>query len=126
MFPPEFHLEKEQPVKRLLLFTLLLAGCGRGFDFSDGQRTGVIYKFSRKGIVCKTWEGTMAISTGQAVAELVNFDFAVENEDPALIAEVNRVINSGERVRLTYNQRQLTGLCAPDSNYWITKVESVK
>jgi len=113
-------------MKKLLILTLLLTGCGRGFNYSDGQRTGVVYKFSQAGIICKTWEGTMAISTGQAVAELVNFDFAVENNDPMLIAEVNRVLNSGERVRLTYDQRMLTGFCAPRSDYWITKVEMVK
>lgn len=113
-------------MRKLALIVLLLAGCGRGFDYSDGQRTGVIYKFSQKGYLCKTWEGTMAISTGQAVTELVTFDFSVENNNPTLIADINRVLNSGERVRLTYNQRAFTGPCQPDSDYWITKVETVK
>lgn len=32
-------------------------GCGQGY--SDGERTGIVSKFSRKGLVYKSWEGEL-------------------------------------------------------------------
>jgi len=33
------------------------------WSYSDGERAGFLQKFSRKGWICKTWEGEMAMVT---------------------------------------------------------------
>src|SRR5262244_940432 len=52
----------------LVLFLLVvLGGCALyawgalHWSYSDGERAGFVQKFSRKGWICKTWEGEMAI-----------------------------------------------------------------
>lgn len=32
---------------------------GWGVNYSEGQRTGDVYKFSKKGLIYKSWEGEM-------------------------------------------------------------------
>ena len=44
-----------------LLFTLYIGGVF-AFSYSEGERAGVLQKFSRKGWVCKTYEGELAMS----------------------------------------------------------------
>ena len=41
------------------LYSLLVLN----WSYSDGWRSGVLQKFSRKGWICKTWEGELAMST---------------------------------------------------------------
>jgi hypothetical protein len=48
-------------MKQLALVALMasmLVGCG---EYSDGERVGTIQKFSRKGLIAKTWEGEMLL-----------------------------------------------------------------
>ena len=48
----------------LILVGALLAGYTAlvlNVSYSDGERAGVLQKFSRKGWVCKTWEGELAM-----------------------------------------------------------------
>ena len=46
----------------ILLFTLYV-GLAFTWSYSDGERAGVLQKFSRKGWLCKTWEGELAMTT---------------------------------------------------------------
>ena len=57
-----------KPVLILLLLLLLAAGgfalyvwITLRYDYSEGERAGYIQKFSRKGWLCKTWEGELAM-----------------------------------------------------------------
>ena len=43
-----------------LVFTLW-AGVALGYTYSSGMRVGFVQKFSRKGWICKTWEGELAM-----------------------------------------------------------------
>jgi hypothetical protein len=43
----------------LVFLWWLLFFIGWGANFSDGERTGDIYKFSKKGLIYKSWEGEM-------------------------------------------------------------------
>jgi len=44
-------------MKYAWILALLLTACGRGY--SEGERSGVIFKFSSKGLIWKSWEGEM-------------------------------------------------------------------
>ena len=53
---------------RVLLALLVLAALAAGYfwsasrwSYSSGERAGWVQKFSRKGWICKTWEGEMAM-----------------------------------------------------------------
>jgi hypothetical protein len=89
------------------------------WSYSDGERAGLLQKFSRKGWVCKTWEGEMALVTPAAVAA-EKFPFTVRDEEIAkqLTADI------GQRVTVHYEQRKwIPTSCFGDTEYFITSVK---
>lgn len=108
----------------LILSTLFLASCG--FEYSDGTRTGMLHKLSKKGFFCKTWEGTL--KTGYMTTDIngavtsEEFRFSVEDEN--LAQELTK--NEGKKLTLTYVQKKFNPPCSPDSQYRVTKFEENK
>ena len=47
------------PVLLFILYTVF----AYNWSYSDGDRSGILRKFSRKGWLCKTWEGELAMTT---------------------------------------------------------------
>jgi hypothetical protein len=86
------------------------------WSYSDGERAGFVQKFSRKGWVCKTWEGQMAMVTlPGTVAE--KFDFTVR--DDAVAKQIND--NIGKRMTVHYEQRKwIPTSCFGDTEYFVT------
>ena len=78
-------------------------------------------KLSRKGWICKTWEGEIAlVSMPGTVAE----KFAFSVRDDAVAERINQSL--GSRVTLVYEQHVgLPTSCFGDTAYFITKVASV-
>ena len=89
------------------------------FDYSSGERTGVVQKFSRSGWLCKTWEGQLAmVNYPGSMPEI--FHFSVR--DDATAAEINRLL--GQRVRLHYEQHKFVPTtCFGETEYFVSKVE---
>ena len=88
------------------------------WSYSDGERAGVVQKFSRKGWVCKTWEGelNMVVLPG-AIPE--KFFFTVWDENVA--SSINR--NVGKRVALHYTEKVgLPTTCFGETRYYINRV----
>src|SRR3990170_194765 len=74
-------------LKRLLLFGLLAAvgasalylWAAARFTYSSGERAGYVQKFSKKGWICKTWEGELAmVNVPGALQE--KFAFSVRDD----------------------------------------------
>lgn len=88
------------------------------WSYSTGERAGYVQKLSRKGFVCKTWEGEMAlVSMPGTVSE--KFQFSVR--DDAVAEEINRSL--GRRVTLVYEQHiGLPTTCFGETQYFITRV----
>jgi hypothetical protein len=88
------------------------------YDFSEGQRAGYVQKFSRKGWICKTWEGELAMANlPGAMPEI--FAFTVRDDEVA--ARINA--SMGQRVALTYEQhRGLPTTCFGETQYFVTDV----
>jgi restriction endonuclease Mrr len=88
------------------------------WSYSEGERAGYVQKLSRRGFICKTWEGEMAMVTMPGtVAE--KFLFTVPNE--AVAAKVNAAV--GKRMALHYEQhRWLPSSCFGDTEYFVTDV----
>jgi hypothetical protein len=87
--------------------------------YSEGERSGFLQKFSRKGWVCKTWEGEIALVTlPGTVAE--KFDFTVRDDEVAkrLSPEI------GRRVTVHYEQRKwIPTSCFGDTEYFVTSTQ---
>jgi hypothetical protein len=91
------------------------------WSYSEGERAGYVQKFSRKGWVCKTWEGELAMaSIPGTMPEL--FRFTVR--DDAVAAHLNKTM--GQRVALSYEQhRGLPTSCFGETEYFVTDVRPV-
>ena len=89
------------------------------WSYSDGERAGYVQKFSRKGWICKTWEGEMAMVTlPGTIAE----KFAFTVRDDAVAAKINA--NIGQRMTVHYEQRKwIPSSCFGDSEYFVTEVQ---
>jgi hypothetical protein len=108
------------PIAALLLFGLYL-WAALNFAYSDGERAGYVQKFSRKGWICKTWEGELAmVSLPGTLPEV--FRFTVHSDDVA------KAINAtlGQRVSLHYEQHVgLPTSCWGETQYFVTGVRAV-
>jgi hypothetical protein len=108
------------PIALLLLF-LLYTWLALNFNYSEGERAGFVQKFSRKGWLCKTWEGELAmVNLPGAMPEI--FQFSVR--DDAVAARINKTL--GQRVRLHYEQHKgIPTSCFGETEYFVTSVELV-
>jgi hypothetical protein len=88
------------------------------WSYSEGERAGYVQKLSRRGFICKTWEGEMAMVTMPGtVAE--KFLFTVPNE--AVAAKVNAAV--GKRMALHYEQHKwIPSSRFGDTEYFVTDV----
>ena len=105
------------PILLLALYTWIALS----FDYSEGERAGYVQKFSRKGWLCKTWEGELAmVNLPGAMPEI--FRFTVRDD-----AVANRLNESmGKRVRLHYEQHMgIPTTCFGETDYFVTDVEPV-
>lgn len=91
------------------------------WSYSSGERAGWVQKFSRKGWLCKTWEGEMAMVTMPgSIPE--KFPFTVWDDNVA--AQINRVM--GKRVTLHYEQKVgLPTTCFGETRHFVTGVVAV-
>ena len=111
-------------VVSLLIVAVVLTGYLWGalrWSYATGERAGWVQKFSRKGWVCKTWEGEMAMVSmpGSATEK---FPFTVW--DDAVAAEINKIM--GRRVTLHYEQKVgLPTSCFGETRYFVTGVTRV-
>ena len=84
--------------------------------YSEGTRAGELIKFSRKGVLSKTWEGQ--ISQGISGAQI--FDFSVMDGEDEVIQKLKDY--QGNYVKLTYVERYATFIFWGDTKYFVTDV----
>ena len=92
------------------------------WTYSSGERAGYVQKFSKKGWICKTWEGELAIvSIPGTMSE--KFSFTVRSD--SIAARVNQTM--GKRVALVYHQHVGIPLsCFGETEYFVVDVKSVE
>ena len=92
------------------------------WSYSSGERAGFMQKLSKKGWVCKTWEGELSLVALPGAAP-EKFFFTVRDE--AVATNINAVV--GKRVVLDYEQhRGLPGSCFGETDYFVTAVRVVE
>ena len=92
------------------------------WTYADGERAGYVQKLSKKGWICKTWEGEMAMVTMPGtVAE--KFYFTVP--DDAVANQINTSV--GERVALHYEEHKwIPFSCFGETGYFVTGVRTAQ
>lgn len=92
------------------------------FTYSEGERAGYVQKFSKKGWLCKTWEGELAMANLPGAMPEV---FAFTVHDDAVAAQLNQAM--GERVSIHYEQHLgLPTSCFGETSYFVTQVRRVE
>jgi hypothetical protein len=86
-------------------------------SYSEGVRAGKLVKFSKKGVLFKTWEGEIS----QGVSDAQTFVFSVEAKEKQAIENLNEL--QGKFVKLNYFERFKNIFWLGDTKYFITKVE---
>jgi hypothetical protein len=102
----------------LVLFTLYV-GAALRWSYADGERAGILQKFSRKGWVCKTYEGELAMYVVPGVAPTI-WEFSVR--DDAVVPKLSAAL--GRRVVLHYRQHPgLPTTCFAMTQYFVDSVQ---
>ena len=97
------------------------AGVALKFSYSDGTRTGFVQKLSRKGWICKTWEGEMAMTAQPGVAPVL-FAFTVRLD--SIASEVTRL--EGKQVTLRYTEHVgIPSSCFGETGHFVSGVSAV-
>jgi hypothetical protein len=104
-----------------LVFTIW-AGAALSFSYSSGVRVGFIQKFSKKGWLCKTWEGELAmVNMPGAMSQI--FPFSVRND--SLAAAINDAMGKG-RVELQYDQHPgVPTSCFGETQFFVKGVRNI-
>jgi hypothetical protein len=89
--------------------------------YATGTRAGFLQKISRRGWICKTWEGELQLSAiPGSMPE--KFIFSVRSDS---IAHVLSALN-GQHVMLDYEQHKgVPGSCFGDTEYYVTGAHAV-
>ena len=67
-----------------------------GYTYASGERAGYVQKISKKGWICKTWEGELAMANLPGTMPQI-FTFSARNDSIANVLEQN----IGKQVSLT-------------------------
>jgi hypothetical protein len=102
----------------VLVFSLW-AWVALGYVYSTGDRAGYIQKLSKKGWICKTWEGELAMIPPPGTVTPQIFAFTVRNDSIANIL----LQDLGKRVSLTYEEhRGIPTSCFGETDYFVSNV----
>jgi hypothetical protein len=129
-------MREERPVKRrrrwglialltLIIVPALLLGLWAfitlSYAYSKGDRAGYLQKFSKKGWLCKTWEGELTLANVPGTMPEI---FAFSVRDDRVAADLLRAM--GNRVSITYEEhRGVPTSCFGDTDYFVTNVRAI-
>jgi hypothetical protein len=114
----------------MILLLVLIVGAGLwtwltlAWAYAEGERAGVLQKFVRRGWVCKTQEGEIALfyGGGQYMGAGISpqlWDFSVR--DKAVSAQLSQAV--GHRVQLHYTEHPgIPTPCFGETRFFVDKV----
>lgn len=116
-------------MKKLLLVistAVLFTSCTE--NYSNGERIGMISKFSEKGVFYKSWEGDLVLTqTGMNQSANGDFPFSIDNDNPdtTVIKMIDSAANFGWKIKLTYHETFGYNWFSNrgETNHFISKVE---
>ncbi|GAB4464648.1 MAG: hypothetical protein OHK0057_00160 [Thermoflexibacter sp.] len=95
-------------------------------EYSTGFRAGKITKFTRKGYIFKTYEGSVDVGGINSNRGMVSstWDFSVDGSRKDVIQAIEKAMLDGSHVKLSYEEKFFQFFWRGDTKYFITKVES--
>jgi len=109
-------------VSILILAPVLWTWFALSWSYSEGERAGVLQKFSKKGWLCKTYEGELAQYVVGGVAPQIWY-FSTRDEE--LAKALSKVV--GEQIRLHYSEhRGIPTSCFADTPYFAESFQSME
>jgi hypothetical protein len=97
-----------------LLLTVAWTWFSLSWSYSEGERAGVLQKFSRKGWLCKTYEGELALYVVGGVAPQI---WHFSTRDAELAKKLTTAV--GEQIRLHYTEhRGVPTSCFAETPYF--------
>jgi hypothetical protein len=107
----------------IALAAFIIFGIGyyvqRTWVISDGHRTGVLFKISKKGAVIKTYEGQLLLAGAAMMTQQSVWDFSAKNE--AVYQQLS--LNEGKTVVVHYKQLQRAFIWQGETDYIVDEVE---
>jgi hypothetical protein len=95
-------------------------------NYSSGFRAGVPTKISKKGIILKTFEGTLNIGglTNSAEGAIpTTWDFTIRKSADSVVTKLDKAILDGDRVKLMYEEKYVKFFWLGDTKYFVYDVE---
>jgi hypothetical protein len=94
------------------------AGITLTFSYSAGRRVGFVQKLSKKGWICKTWEGELQMTPVPGTVPSI-FAFSVRDDSVAHAIEAA----AGKQVALEYEEhRGVPTRCFGETDYFVVGV----
>ncbi|MFZ1705899.1 MAG: hypothetical protein WAT79_16255 [Saprospiraceae bacterium] len=94
----------------------------RNWTVSEGTRTGVLYKISKKGKIFKTYEGQLQLGNTPIMSKESVWEFSVENKE--VYQELQEF--EGQNVKLHYKEKENAFPWQGDTDYLVFQVELVE
>lgn len=102
-----------------ILFFALYTWSALNWSYSQGERAGFVQKFSKRGWLCKTWEGELAM-VSMPGTNPEKFYFSVR--DDVVAEQINQSL--GKRVALRYKQHPgVPTSCFGETEYFVDAVK---
>ena len=87
------------------LLAFSLTGCSE--NYANGERIGLVTRFTKKGILWKSWEGSLNLTQTGMNSSGIPFDFSVDNDKPentVVIAMIDSAANLGWKIKVKYHE----------------------
>jgi hypothetical protein len=124
-------IRKSKMFFKWLLILIVISGCifiywKYFFTYSEGYRAGLLQKFSSKGMIFKTYEGEMILSSVSSTRDVAlaseKFLFTLTNK--SLVRQFDTL--QGNMVIVHYRQKNGTLFWRGDSQYLVDSVKVKK
>jgi hypothetical protein len=102
------------PIALFVLYTW----AALSWDFSDGDRAGILQKFSEKGWICKTYEGELAMTSVPGVMPVL---WAFSVRDDMVAQQLRDAI--GKHIAVHYTEHKgIPTSCFGETSYFVDSV----
>lgn len=122
--------QKAGRIARRTLWIILAAGLifsigyyiYRTYTISEGTRTGMLFKISKKGVMFKTYEGQLHLGGSTILTPQSTWDFSVQNE--TVYQQAQQL--DGKNIKVYYKELIDPFPWQGDTKYLVYKVELVQ
>ena len=105
----------------LVLIPVLWTWFSLSWAYSEGERAGVLQKFSKKGWVCKTYEGELAQYVVGGVAPQI---WHFSTRDESLAKALSQAV--GDQIRVHYTEHRFVPTnCFAETPYFAQSFEKI-